>query len=50
MSVLDPAVVDVRLQEPAPLASAPLQVAAPSLTVTVPVGVPLAPLTVYATA
>ena len=37
MSVLFPAVVDVRVQVPA--ATVPVQVAAPSLTVTSPVGV-----------
>jgi hypothetical protein len=38
------------LHEPAPLVSAPLQLALPSLTLTFPVGAPLAPLTLYATA
>jgi hypothetical protein len=47
---LAPAVVEVTLQEPLPLVSAAVQVALPSLTVTLPVGVPLEPLTVYATA
>jgi len=37
---LAPAVIEVSEQEPAPPASAPMQVFVPSLTVTFPVGVP----------
>src|SRR2546430_15085699 len=48
VSVLLPAVAGVRVQVPA--ATVPLQGAAPSLTVTLPVGVPPADVTVKATA
>ena len=50
MTVFEPALVDVRLQEPAPPDSVMLQVApVPSSTLTVPVGVPV-PATVTSTA
>jgi hypothetical protein len=46
---LAPAVREASAQLPAPAVSEAVQVAAPSLTVTEPVGVAPAPLTVYAT-